>query len=309
MNEDEKKLKYLRGKARQEFVTNPKPGAWLGIPAEEYHAAAAVNNSTLKRILDSPAHMQAPRADSPALLKGRLYHELALTPRKFKKNWAVFEGAARRGKAWEEFQAEHAGKEFCTVKEHGEAKGIAKAARRAFKDEYLSGQGANEVTLVWEEEIDGMPLKFKCRLDRLETGVDGGRILDLKGTGGSCTKEAFAREAAKYRYEMQVAWYLRGVEMALGWNLCAHEFVFLVVEKTEPHICADYYLSADAVHHGRMAMDHALRKYVECSRANHWPRPNNGRAEELTNYFPRDFEGAQGLDFGELAVEPMEVAA
>lgn len=302
------KPKYCRGKARANFIEDPPCGAWLGIPAEEYHAAKALNNSTLKRILDSPAHMQAPRADSPALLKGRLYHELVLTPKQFKKNWAVYEGAARRGEAWNVFLTENKGKEICTVKEYNEAYAIAQAAKKAFKKEYLSGPGYNELTLIWEDEIEGQKLKYKCRLDRFD-----GRVLDVKGTSGLCTKSEFAKEGARYRYEMQVAWYLRGVEKAMGLDLCSHEFLFLVVEKNnpDPKRCADYWLSADAVHHGRMAMDHAVRRYVECSRTNSWPGPNNGRAEELTNYFPRDFEGSM-VELGEMpeaAAELEDIAA
>lgn len=295
-------------KRRKLNSRNPKPGAYLGVPADTYHGANALNNSSLKKMLTSPKHFQLPREDRPALLYGRLYHELTLTPRQFKSNWAIYEGAARRGKAWEEFQAEHAGKDICTVKEHTEAKALAKAVRQSdLGTEYLKGAGHNEVSLVWHEEVDGMPLTLKCRTDRLAIRDGVPCVVDLKGTTAS-NKDEFARDAAKYHYEMQAAWYMRGVEQALGVELSNEDFVFLAVEKSTLITCA-YWLPEDAVHYGRQKMDGALRRYVQCVRENRWPAPNNGKAEELTNYFPRPFEGMEVVDMAGLEVEPLEVAA
>lgn len=272
------------------------------MPADTYHSAKALNNSSLKRILVSPAHFKAERADSDNLKFGRLYHELTLTPRQFKKCWAVWDGI-RRGKAWEAFQEENAAKDICTAKEHKDAAAIAKAVRQCdIGKEYIKGVGHNEVSLVWQETVDGMPLTLKCRLDRFD-----GRAIDLKGTTAS-NKEEFAREAARYHYEMQAAFYMRGVEHALGVQLAHDEFVFVVVEKAT-RIVSAYWLPEDAIHYGRQKVDHALRRYVDCVRKKSWPAPNNGKAEELTNYFPKEFEGMETVDMIGLEVEPLEVAA
>lgn len=270
----------------------PRPGAFIGVPFERYAAHKALNNSKLKKILTSPAHFKFQYPDTPTLSFGRLYHELTLTPRQFDRNWAIYEGKTRRGKEWENFKLTAGDKDICTAKERDDAQLIADSVRRtAIGKEYIRGKGHNEVTLIWEEDIDGEPLMLKCRLDRVVIGNTGEThaLVDLKGTTAD-TKESFAREAARYHYEMQAAFYLRGWEAVTGESLANHEFIFVAVEKAT-RIVSAYWLPADALHVGRQKVDAALKRFVECKRANRWPAPNHGRAEELTNYFPRDFEG------------------
>ena len=289
-------------KRRRINVRKPRAGGFLGVPFEKYAACHALNNSKLKKILTSPAHFKFQYPDTSTLSFGRLYHELTLTPRQFDRNWAVYEGKTRRGKEWENFRLTAGDKDICTAKEKDDAQAIADAVRRTpIGKEYIRGKGHNEVTLIWEEEIEGERLKLKCRLDRVALSDQGEThaLVDLKGTTAD-TKDAFAREAARYHYEMQAAFYMRGWEAVTGQTLANHEFVFVAVEKAT-RIVSAYWLPADALHAGRQKVDTALRRYVECKRTNHWPPPNHGRAEELTTYFPKDFEGV--IDLGAMTGE------
>ena len=284
-------------------VMNPKPGAYIGTPANDYHLANALNNSNLKKLLVSPAHYQLQRADSPNLMFGRLYHELTLTPDEFDDNWAVWDGI-RRGKAWDAFNAANSDKDICTAKEHHDAQAIADAVHAsAIGKEYFQGEGHNEVSLVWPEKIDGVNLLCKCRLDRFN-GTDSA---DLKGTTAA-TKDEFAREASKYHYDMQAAFYMRGVEKVFGIKQEHTDFVFVAVEKAT-RIVSAYWLPEEGVAFGRQKVDHALRKFVECTRNESWPAPNGGRAEELTSFYPRPFEGMEVVNMDGLEVEEMEEAA
>lgn len=299
MNHSLQKTTTIKRRSRIN-AKKPRSGGYIGLSFERYAEANALNQSSLKNILISPAHyQQSGHKESAALTFGRLAHELVLTPRQFKKRFTIWDGGRRYGKAWDAFQAEHEGKDIITQSEHAEAAALAKAVRGSdLGREYLRGSGWNELSLIWQEEIDGVPLTLKCRMDRASSDTG---IVDLKTTTAR-NKEEFAREAAKWRYEFQVAYYLRGWEAITGQQLANHEFVFLVVEKAT-NIVSAYWLPADVIAIGRDQVNHALTRYVQCLKSKTWPAPNDGRAEELTNYYPRDYEGAI-VDMGALTETP-----
>jgi exodeoxyribonuclease VIII len=277
--------------------TKPKPGGYVCLPFERYATAKALNQSRLKSLLISPAHFAADgHKESTALSFGRLAHELTLTPRGFRNRFVIWDGGRRYGKAWDQFQADNAGKEIVTQADYDAAKLMAKSVRSSdLGRQYIAkpGTGLSEVSLFWTETIDGVELTLKSRLDHVHPDMG---IVDLKTTTAR-NREEFAREAAKWRYEMQVAYYLRGWEAVTGTRLANHEFTFLVVEKGT-NIVSAYWLPADVLAIGRDQVNHALRRYVECVKSGRWPGPNDNRAEELTHYFPRDFEGS-AVDMGQ----------
>ena len=66
----------------------------------------------------------------------RAVHALVLEPENFDRDFAVYEGKTRRGKAWDAFQIEHEGRTILNTREHGEAETIAAAVLG-----YLPGPG------------------------------------------------------------------------------------------------------------------------------------------------------------------------
>lgn len=282
-------------------TAKPESGAYLGVPFGTYTEIEAMNNSRLKKILKSPAHFaQDSHHDSTAFVMGRLVHELVLTPEVFDRNWAIYDGATRRGKAWDTFKAENEGKDICMSKEYEEAITLTGAVLASdLGKEYFEGDGHSEVTMVWEEEIDGERVTLKCRQDRMQDG-----LADLKTT--TATDQAgFTRDARKYQYDMQAAFYMRGYRAVMGKDLSPEQFVFVTIEKATKIVCG-YYLPEYALQVGWEKVDTALHRYVDCLRSDEWLGPNEGKLVELTDFVPEDtFSGS--LNFEGLAVE--EIAA
>src|SRR6185312_3195230 len=83
------------------------------VPFAEYLAIDALHFGALKVLDLSPLHyrhhLRAPREESEAMTLGRLVHGLVLSG-VAPEDVAFYDGPVRRGKVWEAFAAEHAGK-------------------------------------------------------------------------------------------------------------------------------------------------------------------------------------------------------
>jgi hypothetical protein len=105
-----------------------------------------------------------------------------------------------------------------------------------------------------------------------------GIVVDLKTTEDA-SPDGFARSIANYGYDMQHAYYLDTLNLALhqgGYDeFAAHpkiakQFVFVVVEKKPPHAVAVYVLDDESVALGRAKYRHALDVYDACERSECW---------------------------------------
>jgi hypothetical protein len=128
----------------------------------------------------------------------------------------------------------------------------------------LSLPGKAETTHMWIDEISG--LQCKCRPDWLVD--DGSMIVDLKTTEDASPK-AFQQSIAKWRYHVQAAWYLDGIEKATGKR--PEQFVFIAVEKKPPYACAVYVADPQMVEIGGQAARADLDKLGLCKAADFWP--------------------------------------
>lgn len=133
--------------------------------------------------------------------------------------------------------------------------------------------GKAEVPLYWTDPATGVPLR--CRLDWLPEKRDGKRLLipDLK-TADSAHPEKFRKPSADYGYHRQAAWYLDGVrESGLDDDPA---FLFVVVEKSPPHLVQVIELDEVALNIGRNLNHQARALYAECVRTNYWPSYSSG---------------------------------
>jgi len=123
----------------------------------------------------------------------------------------------------------------------------------------LFAEGMAEVSLFWQ---DGDVWR-RGRYDWLTQDT----IVDYK-TAWCAEPETFARDAAKYGYDMQAAWYLDG---AAALNLDAERFLFVVQEKTPPYLISVVELDRASVAAGRAKNARALEVYANCSVFDQWP--------------------------------------
>lgn len=123
--------------------------------------------------------------------------------------------------------------------------------------------GEAEKSVYWIDPTTGV--LCRCRPDWWR---DDWIIPDLKTTDDA-SPEGFAKSIANWRYDVQAAFYMDGIEQATGKR--PKSFVFIAVEKKPPYGVGVYVLDSDSLELGRAQYQHDLRIYAECVRTGEWP--------------------------------------
>jgi len=243
-----------------------------------YHAHPAISKSHLDQVARSPLHYWAafldqarqPREATAAMAIGSALHTHVLELDQWDARYVTApEGIDRRtkmGKAeWEVFTTASTGR---TVLTKGDADLVMRMGRSVFGHPaaamLLGLPGKAETTHMWTDAATG--LQCKCRPDWL---TDDGRIMvDVKTTENASPRE-FARSIAQWRYHVQAAWYLDGVEQSTGTR--PEQFLFVCVEKKAPFACAVYAADAEMIAAGAKTAARDLEVLATCKAADAWP--------------------------------------
>jgi exodeoxyribonuclease VIII len=245
----------------------------IGLDAATYHAdSEAVSKHGLDLINRAPAlyrhRLDNPqREQTPAQRFGTLAHTIVLEEARFHESVALAPKVDRRTKAgreqWDEFTAAHPGKEIITEEEFREFVALRDAIRaHPAASSALEHASAIEPSLYWTDVDTGVACRARPDLVRRD-----GIVVDLK-TAQDASAGSFAREAIKYRYHVQAAFYLDALR-AIEWE--ADAFVFVVVEKAAPHLVQVFAADADFLNAGRAAYKADLLRYKSCREKNEWP--------------------------------------
>ncbi len=251
--------------------------SWHEAEARDAAAAAAIRTcdedgthhySHIKRIGDSGVQylhaVNVAHEPTPAMLLGTAVHAIVLGERPGKPV-LVYPGKARSGKAWEAFEAEHAGAEIVTAAEWSKAEEIAASVKSSpVARAYLDG-ARFEVPLAWDE--DGL----KCNT----SGVDilpPGLLGDLKTTA-TTELDALMRQCFRFSYHCQLAFYRRGAR-ANGIDVSKGLFL-LCVETRAPFEVVALELSEDLIDLG----DRTVALWLERLRVYTDSRQFPGRAQ------------------------------
>lgn len=234
------------------------------MPDADYRAANRASKHLLDVFMKNPYAFASkvragePLFDEPSaeMITGSAAHCLLLTPEAFAADFAVLPETitTRRGKAWDAFRDENAGKQILKAEEVNTATFVAKAVQdihalyAVLQD---TPRDAREVSLFCE--LEGVP--FKARIDWLH----GLSIYDLK-TASDASPEAFARACDEYGYDIQAAAYF---EACYACRIEATSFRFVVVEKKFPYSVAIYdaHRDSDFVRAGRLELHKRLALY------------------------------------------------
>jgi len=249
---------------RKEIVHN--------LPDAEYFSAEGISKHVLDQFEKNPWAFfrrlkdgkPAPVEETPALAFGTAVHCAILTPDKLDDTIVAQpeEITYRRGKVWEAFKAENAGKTILTQDQmdclHALAETLQKfeAAKEILTACSLDNR---EVATFWAHE-KFPTLQLKGKLDFIS---DNGQLVgDLK-TCQDASPAGFAKACDQYAYARQAAFYLDAVEAITG--KAPAVFAFLAVEKEYPFTPALYTFDADSdfICTGRIGYLLALRKYNE----------------------------------------------
>jgi len=127
--------------------------------------------------------------------------------------------------------------------------------------------GRPEVSAFWDDPTHGVTRR--CRFDWLREAKDGRLLLVDYKSCASAERNAFAKAAASYGYDMQDAWY---TDMAHALGLADDiSFLFIAQEKTAPYLVNVIELDAPSIERGRRRNDKALQIYRDCTEADVWP--------------------------------------
>jgi exodeoxyribonuclease VIII len=241
----------------------------------EYRSHPAVNFSTLKSILKSPAHYQSAlredRHETPAMLLGTLAHSMILEGHLLCEMAAVkpdgLSLATKEGKAW---KSEFGYLPIISADDAAALVGMADSvAANPHAVALLRGCQHRETPIIAKVRN----VECKGLLDAVGTDGEEWVIADLKTTDDA-SPEAFARKVANYHYDMQAAMY-----KAL---LAQHHqietepsFYWIAVEKTAPFTCVVYDAS-DWIVSGERKLETALETLKECRASGKWPQPYAG---------------------------------
>lgn len=242
-----------------------------------YHAHPAVSKSHLDLIARSPLHYWARYLDpnrvtpetSPQMRLGTALHTHVLELSRWDEEIAVAPAINRLTKAgkeeWAAFVAEAASKTVITADDAAQVMTMGRAVMRHPAAAMLLGlPGKAETTHMWTDPATG--LECKCRPDWLTD--DGTIVVDLKTTKDASLR-GFKQSVANYRYHVQAAWYLHGLEQATGRR--PDQFIFICVESTAPYATAVYAADAEMIERGHEQAMRDLAKLAKCRAAGSWP--------------------------------------
>jgi hypothetical protein len=239
----------------------------------DYRREEGVNQSSLKKILESPAHYQAALKfkliPTPAMEMGTAAHALILDGKEaFEKQYIKkpdgISLATKEGKAW---KAEVGRKKILSSggkdDPWGSVHGMAKSLKRL---EWYAGEDAeyikrNEVSIYW----DWHGVRCKARLDSVL--IEEGIVLDLKTTD-TVDSELFTKKVVGLGYDFQAAFYAKAAEVAYGKSF---RFLFAAVERKAPYTVDLFEVDEEMMAEGLKKCDSAIRIYADCMEKGEWP--------------------------------------
>lgn len=240
-------------------------GVYPDLTFEQYRNVPAVNASRLKHLMTSPLHHQYRQHNDESsswLTKGHAVHCATLEPEHFGERFVVYPGKVRRGKAWDDFQAEHEGRIILSAGEHTAAVNAAAAVMaHPVANSVIDQAEHQEVTVIWRHLASGR--LCKARLDFVGKSALG----DLKTTS-AFGPGRFESSAMRYHYPMQLAFY------ADAWTAATGEVPpvkIVAVDSNAPHDVAVYDLSEEVLSYGREQYEAALDVLTQCEESGIWP--------------------------------------
>lgn len=279
-------------------MTEPAPPSdvYRDMPADEYHAIDALNNSTISAFSKSPRHgayylNSPPIVPTAAMLFGSALHSAILEPQDFAERGLVCNDVGPSAEVAHRKAAEENPDKIILrkgwadqIRRMGQSISDHAAASRLLDTENCM----NELTVIWRVSItigdDVVEVPCKARFDRFLPSFlptynpfrenDGqwvAGIIDLKSCRDA-SADGFMKAVANQGYHRQAAWYLSG---AISQNLLSgfHDYSYIVLacEKSAPYPVATYPIQTAALHQGYRECREALRDYVKYRLHGHAP--------------------------------------
>ena len=231
----------------------------------DYASLPGLNWSSLKNVAISPLLYQwrteHPEPQTEAMAFGSAVHCLLLEPVAWLERYGVFEGT-RRGKAWDAWQEQFPGKIALKPDAMLEVEACAEAIRRHRVAGPLLTAVRTEEPITWTDE---QGVLCKARLDIIAPD----RLIDLKTTS-DVRPGKFERDAVKYLYHGQLAWYFDGA-VAAGKLLPDARVYLIAAQNSGPYDVSVWQVPPQTLEQGRILYRRLLSTLLACQAADWWP--------------------------------------
>lgn len=264
-------------------MTIDKPGLYHDIPERDYHAdplpAASLSNSVAVALVhQSPAHAHAmhpklggtneyesaSNLDIGSAIHAGITRTEAALHLINADSYKTKDAQTQRQQAWEAGKIPLLAHQFEGVRRAVDA-GRRQILAHEIAPDWRAGHG--EVTVAWQETEFGAPFWCRARVDWLP--AEGQAVYDLKTTTGTADPDTWTRRIFDGGYDMQAAFYARGLR-AVGARK-RPDFRFVVLEQKPPHALSVVALDPQAVHMADEKVAEALRLWATCLRTGQWP--------------------------------------
>ena len=275
-------------------------GLHYGIPAKLYHAdpcaRPSLSSGLARTILaKSPLHAyldrnKTDRAPTEAMLLGSYVHALLADE---DDGFVVIQaenyktGAAKSARDYAVAQ----GLQPILCKDAARGLEIAEAIRNSvaagISNDPFVEHGRAEVTAIWDED----DVTLRARFDRLVLGNGKADLWDWKVTA-DVSDRAIKQRIAEHRYDIQAAFYLRGLTALRPECRGYASFVFVFVEPSHPYSVRRVCLSDEYMAIANAEVDRAIRVWRECTATGIWRGPGVGETMlvEPPAYLVKDYE-------------------
>ena len=222
--------------------------------------------------------------DTPALLFGRIVHQMTLEPDA--PAWWVVppDDVDLRTKAGKDWKAANEHRKVVKKDTWANIIGVWGAIRSHMGIYRELTQGQREVSVYRKHTSEAGTVLRRGRIDLVCASAN---LLDIKTTEDA-RPEAFSKQIKTHGYHIQAAYYLD------LWNECnphnqKHGFIFAAVEKEPPHGIMVHRLAQRAIDRGREIYKELLDKYMDYRDRGTWPcYPETVQEIDLPYYaYPR----------------------
>lgn len=255
----------------------------------EYADVEAINASSIKAGRLSMKHMRHAmtkgyKETTSAMQFGKLAHAAILEPLVLMRDCVVWDGGAKRGKEWTQFETEHDGKEIVSAGELEKLQAVVASVQSNTDARKLLSDSEHEVSCFWNDAVYG---SAKCRLD----GVFSGGIVEVK-TVKDIDERAIGNQFVRLGYDVQVGWYQHAAEVC---GLVTNKRVYMVyVESCEPFDCCVFTVPVRSINKGYQAACAIAERYRISERDGAFMGVQDGIVRDLE--MPAYYEGDVELD-------------
>lgn len=264
-------------------VTEP---GFYRMTAEAYHGdpcpEPSLSSGAIRKMLErTPRHAfcehprlggQRDERSSPVMTLGTVVHSLILGAG---REFVVIDADSYRTKAAQEQRdaASAAGLTPIIRDQYDKALAMAASASRELSkiplvsDALVSGRP--EIVAIWREG----DVWCRSMMDLCPTQIDADgwwTIYDLKTTQMALDPNTIARHLVSNGYDVQAAFYSRGLEALLG-PAARVRFRFLFVESDAPHLCAAFVGSGEMQTTGEQKVIAGISIWQRCIATSNWP--------------------------------------